>query len=169
MKYVDSKASNQLAEEVDNEFPIRKYAGKATLIVSIIAIIWSLFQLFAAGTGGLDAITLRGWHVLFLLVMVFLLYPARKKPEESLHSPPIIDMIFILMSISALGYLLLNYKDIVLRGGNLFTIDYVFGALGILMIFEAARRVVGNLAILAAIFLLYNFFGHAVPGAFGHS
>ena len=31
-----------------------------------------------------------------------------------------------------------------------------------------ARRVVGNLAALALVFLAYNFFGYLIPGAFGH-
>src|SRR5699024_1894342 len=82
---------------------------------------------------------------------------------------PIIDIIFVVLSIAVFGYLLYNYEAIVLRGGLLETKDYIIGGLGILLIFEAARRVVRNLAILALIFLLYNFFGHLIPGPFGHS
>src|SRR5699024_9091690 len=79
------------------------------------------------------------------------------------------DALPILLSVVALGYLLFNYQEVVLRGGYLMTNDYIFGALGILVVFEAARRVVGNLAILALVFLLYNFLGMYVPGPFGHS
>lgn len=159
----------QLVENVDSEFRFRKYVGKTAVVVSTLAIIWSIFQLIAAGTGALNAITLRGWHILFMLVLVFLLYPARKERSGTLHRPTIVDMICVSLSVLAFGYLLISYKEIVLRGGYLLTIDYVFGAIGIVMIFEAARRVVGNLAILALIFLLYNFFGEIVPGSFGHS
>src|SRR5699024_6325907 len=77
-------------------------------------------------------------------------------------------VLLIVLSVAAMGYLLSNYQDVVLRGGYLMTADYVFGALGILVVFEGARRVVGNLAILALVFLLYNFFGPFVPGPFGH-
>ncbi|MBO0586729.1 TRAP transporter permease [Sporosarcina sp. E16_8] len=159
----------QLVENVDSEFRFRKYVGKTAVVVSTLAIIWSIFQLIAAGTGALNAITLRGWHILFMLVLVFLLYPARKERSGTLRRPTIVDMICVSLSVLAFGYLLISYKEIVLRGGYLLTIDYVFGAIGIVMIFEAARRVVGNLAILALIFLLYNFFGEIVPGSFGHS
>lgn len=147
---------------------LRQYVGKTAVVISAIAIIWSVFQLYTAGTGILDAISLRAWHIIFLLTMVFLLYPARKK-KEVITYPKVIDVICILLSIISFGYFLLNYNDIALRGGFLLTEDYVFGAIGIIMIFEAARRVVGNLAILALIFLLYNFFGNFVPGIFGHS
>src|SRR5699024_841176 len=59
--------------------------------------------------------------------------------------------------------------DVVLCCGYLMINDYIFGDLGILVVFEAALRVVGNLAILALVFLLYNFLGMYVPGPFGHS
>lgn len=164
-----TRENEQLIEENDNEFQVRNYVGKASIIATTIAIIWSIFQLYAASSGTFDAITLRGWHVLFLLVMVFLLYPPFKNTKKEARSLPILDIILILISISAFGYLLLNYQDVVLRGGVLNSIDYLFGAIGILLVFEAARRVVRNLAVLALIFLLFNFFGHLVPGAFGHS
>ncbi|MFS0576630.1 TRAP transporter permease [Sporosarcina sp. 179-K 3D1 HS] len=164
-----AETGEELVEKVDSEMRFRKYVGKTAVVVSAIAVIWSIFQLYAAGTGVLDAITLRGWHLLFVLVMVFLLYPARKKEKAGRTAPTVLDFLFIALSIAALGYLLLNYKTIVLRGGYLVTADYVFGALGILLVFEASRRVVGNLAILALIFLLYTFLGAWVPGMFGHS
>ncbi|BAQ10012.1 TRAP transporter, 4tm/12tm fusion protein [Bacillus sp. OxB-1] len=164
-----TETGEELVEKVDSEMRFRKYVGKTAVIVSAIAVIWSIFQLYAAGTGVLDAITLRGWHLLFVLVMVFLLYPARKKEKAGRVAPTVLDILFIVLSITALGYLLMNYKTIVLRGGYLVTTDYIFGALGILLVFEASRRVVGNLAILALIFLLYTFLGSWIPGLFGHS
>lgn len=161
--------ANQLIERVDSESRVRTYIGKAAKVVMAVAIIWSAFQMYSAAVGNLDAITLRGWHLLFLLIMTFLVYPASKRSKRELKIPPFYDFILILLSIVSIGYLLLQYKAIALRGGYLLTIDYVMGAIGILLVFEAARRVVGNLAILALIFLLYNFFGSYVPGIFGHS
>lgn len=162
-------ATNELIEKADSEFRVKHYAGKAAKVVTGVAVIWSIFQIFTSSSGVFDAMTLRGWHLLFLLVMTFLLYPATKKSKRHIVFPSVIDSILIILSILSIGYVLLNYKAIVLRGGFLITADYVFGAIGILMVFEAARRVVGNLAILALIFLLYNFLGPFIPGTFGHS
>lgn len=156
-------------ENADSEFRVRNYIGKAAKIVTGIAVIWSIFQIFSAGSGVLDAMTLRGWHLLFLLVMTFLLYPATRKSKKRVRHPSLFDATCILLSILSVGYLLFSYKSIVLRGGYLLTPDYIFGGIGIIIIFEAARRVVGNLAILALIFLLYNVFGPFIPGIFGHS
>jgi TRAP transporter 4TM/12TM fusion protein len=155
-------------DKVDSEFRVRTYIGKAAKVLAAILVIWSIFQLFAAGSGVFDAITLRAWHMMFLLVVTFLLYPAGKKGKRTLKFPPVLDLICILLSIASTGYLLVSYQTIVLRGGYLLLPDYIFGAIGILMIFEAARRVVGNLAILALLFFLYNFLGSYIPGIFGH-
>ncbi|SFE53253.1 TRAP transporter permease [Alteribacillus iranensis] len=148
----------------------REYVGKAALAVSVFAVIWSLFQLYSAASGTFDAISLRAWHIIFLLTMAFLLYPAWKKKERSTRKyPAVLDVLLILLTVVSFGYLLINYSNIALRGGYLLPQDYIFGAIGILVIFEAARRVVGNLAVLALVFLLYNFFGNMAPGDFGHS
>ncbi|MBM4763138.1 TRAP transporter permease [Bacillus sp. B15-48] len=151
---------------------VRNYAGKMSLIIVFLSVIWSVFQLYTSGFGILDAMRLRAIHIIFLLIFTFLLYPINKKERKSLSNrinrPPLFDLVLVLLSIISFGYLLVNYSSIALRGGYLVTLDYVFGAIGILLVFEAARRVVGNLAILALIFLLYNFLGVYIPGDFGH-
>ena len=138
-------------------------------IISVIAIIWSIFQLYVSSVGVLDAIKLRTWHILFLITMVFLLYPATKKEKRSRKFVPLYDLVFIALGIGSFGYLLLNYNTVVMRGGYLIPQDYVVATIAIIVVFEAARRVVGNLAILALIFLLYNFLGPFIPGVFGHT
>ena len=150
----------------------RNYIGKMAYIIVFLAVFWSVFQLYTSGTGILDAMRSRAVHIIFLLVFTFLLYPVSKRERNTksiLKRPPIFDLMLILLSIVSFGYLLFNYNTIALRGGYLETPDYIFGAIGILAVFEAARRVVGNLAILALIFLLYNFLGVYIPGNFGHS
>lgn len=165
----ESTTGEELVEKADSEMNFRKYVGKTAILITILTVIWSIFQLYAAGTGVLDAITLRGWHLLFVLTMVFLLYPANKKSKQVKNRPGLLDIALIVISLTTMLYLLINYKTIVLRGGYLETSDYIFGAVGILLVFEAARRIVGNLAILALIFMLYNFIGSWIPGDFGHS
>src|SRR5699024_8669996 len=131
--------------------------------------VWSLFQLYAAGFGAFDAITLRGWHVLFLLVIVFLLYPARKKNIGASKRPSVFDIIFIMLRVVALGYVLFNYQEVVLRGGYLMTKDYLLGSFGIFVLIVAVRRVVGNFAFLALVFLFSKFLGMYVPGTLTYS
>ncbi len=159
----------ELLEEKERELRVRNYFGGMAKIISVIAIIWSIFQLYVNSVGVLDAIKLRTWHILFLITMVFLLYPATKKEKRSRKFVPLYDLVFIALGIGSFGYLLLNYNTVVMRGGYLIPQDYVVATIAIIVVFEAARRVVGNLAILALFFLLYNFLGPFIPGVFGHT
>ncbi|HHW84131.1 MAG TPA: TRAP transporter permease, partial [Actinomycetales bacterium] len=66
-------------------------------------------------------------------------------------------------------YMFLNYADLVRRGGRPETLDVVVGALLVVLVIEAARRVTGwALPILAIAFMLYALFGRNLPGIFRH-
>src|SRR5690606_28509792 len=124
----------ELLEKHDSEYRVRHYTGKFALFVSVFAIIWSIFQLYFSSQGSLDAIRLRSWHVIFLLIMAFMLYPGFKRERRKRRLPSLWDFICIIGTIASFGYLLNNFTDIVRRGGYLLPIDYVFGAIGILII-----------------------------------
>ncbi|EGL82911.1 TRAP transporter, 4TM/12TM fusion protein [Caldalkalibacillus thermarum TA2.A1] len=160
--------TEQTLQKYDSDSRIRQYVGIMAFIITALAVIWGLFQLYVSSFGVLDAIILRSWHIMFLLIMTFLLFPARKNADYSLHRPTWWDGVCVLAGVSSFGYLIFHYKDIALRGGYLLPIDYFFGVLGILVLFEAARRTVKSLAILAAVFLIYNFAGSYLPGILGH-
>lgn len=150
---------------------IREYVGPMVRIIAIFSIIWSLFELFESSYGIMEAIKMRAWYFGFLAIAIFITFPARKKDKKTRKLPTIWDFICIAATIASVGYLLLNYNAYVLdRGGLHVTMDYYFGAVGILVAFEAARRAAGGIMTgLAAVFLLYNFFGEYIPGVFGHS
>ncbi len=163
-----SKKRDKGIKNHDNEEKTRHYIGRFSILIACLAVIWSCFQLYAAGTGALDAIRLRATHIIFLLILTFLLFPIHKKSPLKVRVPPVVDIALIALSIFSYGYLIANYNEIVMRGGYLYTLDYIVGAIAIILIFEAGRRVVGNLAVLALVFLLYNFMGPMIPGDFGH-
>ncbi|ABR46867.1 TRAP transporter, 4TM/12TM fusion protein [Alkaliphilus metalliredigens QYMF] len=160
--------AKEILEKNEDVYKVRVYLGSFSKVVTIIAVFWSLFQLYATGFGVFDAIRLRAWHIIFLFTMAFLLYPTYSKEKKVRSVPPIWDIVCIALSIGSFGYLLLNYQNIVLRGGYLLPMDYIIASVAILLVFEVSRRVVKNLAVLAAIFFLYNFLGQYIPGAFGH-
>lgn len=145
----------------------RLYSGPMAKIVLVIAVIWSLFQIYISSFGIMDAVKARACFFGFLAVMIFLLIPARKEYGQTRNLPTVWDWVCIASAIVSVGFLLFNYDDYVETGIHI-PADFWFGGLGILVAFEAARRAAGNvMTILAAIFLLYNFFGQYIPGTFG--
>ena len=164
------RRAQQLLEEKDSEARTRTYTGPAGVCVTVLLCVWTLFQLyFSTGLGAISAINLRAVHCIFLLVFTFLLYPAYKKERRSRRFPPVWDMALILLSVFSFGYLILNYTRVAQNAGRVSDFELVIAAVALALVFEAARRASGNLAVLAAVFLAYNWFGQFLPGRLGHN
>ncbi|QQE81369.1 TRAP transporter permease [Alicyclobacillus sp. SO9] len=133
-------------------------------IITVLSVIWALFQVYVSSVGVMETIKTRVWFFGFLVVMIFLLFPASKKERSDRRLPTWWDMLLIAASIVTVVYFLYRY-DIYAASGMHNHLDYVFGTLGVVITFEAARRAAGTvLTILALVFLLYNFLGQYVPG-----
>lgn len=148
---------------------MRTYTGKAKAAITVLMVFWVLFQLWFSTFGIISAVSLRAFHCLFLLLFAFLLYPPLKKQDGKLDRPAIVDFILIAVAFFVFGYLIIKYTQIARSGGRINTFQMWVAFLGILVVFEAGRRISKNLAILALIFLAYNFLGKFIPGYLGHN
>ena len=148
---------------------MRTYSGKTNTAITALMIIWVLFQLWFSTFGIISAVNLRAIHSLFLLLFAFLLFPSCRKQGENLSRPQILDVILIALAFLAFGYLIFSYTDVARSGGRINTFQMCIAVLGILVVFEAGRRTSRNLAILAAVFFAYNFFGRYINGYLGHN
>ncbi|MDA8227864.1 MAG: TRAP transporter permease [Desulfitobacterium hafniense] len=160
----------EFLEKYDKESQFRKFMPrtKLALLVSAIAVSFSLFHLWVAGFGALEAIKLRSVHLTFVMVLIFLLYPAHRKGMR--NKPGIMDWAMVALSMVTGLYMVFANESLAMRGGLPITRDYIMGALGILVVLEAGRRALGKeLPILGVLFLLYAYFGEYIPGTFGHS
>ena len=158
-----------LLEEKDSESRLRTYSGPAGIAITVLLCAWTVFQLYFSTFGVISAINLRAFHCIFLLTFTFLLYPAFKKQKRARKFPPIVDLILILAAVFTFGYLITHYTEIARNGGRINKYEIWIAAVAILLVFEASRRTSPNLAILAAVFLAYNFFGKFIPGQLGHN
>lgn len=145
----------------------RKVVGSGAKVIALIAISFSLFQVFTAMFGSLDSHLQRAVHLSFGLVLVYLLYPTRRKWSRSkLHW---FDIVLAMLAAVMPLYIVIYYQQLVLRAGAITAIDMVVGAIGVVLVLEAARRVVGwPIVIVAGAFLAYAFAGPSIPGAFAH-
>ncbi|MCP8615829.1 TRAP transporter permease [Salirhabdus salicampi] len=139
------------------------------ILISIVAIGMSSFHLYTAYFGSLEGMLQRSVHLLFALVLIFLIYPIRKKGFSKLdHS----RWIFIVVSVMSILYIFINYDRITTRWwgvSEVYTLDILFGFALILLILEATRRSLGlPLVFVAVAFLLYGFYGSSMPGVFSH-
>ena len=151
----------QLVDIEEKNLNSRKYIGIFGKIVVLLAVIWTIFQLYMSTIGIMDAVKFRAWHLGSLLLFSFIFYPATKKSVGTRKLPTILDIVCILLSVFVIFYFLFTYDSFVReRAGENTTLDIYVGILALILLFEASRRVVGvGLTLIALFFLSYNFFG----------
>lgn len=165
------KSEVKLAEDVlkkyDKESDTMEYTGFMAKIVAAIAIAFSIFQLYTAILGVLDAQLQRGVHLGFGLALVFLLYPTCK--SWSRHKLHPFDLLLAVLGAAAPAYIIYEYQNLVLRAGTVSDMDLAVGIIGIILVIEAARRVVGiPMVCVVLVFIAYAFAGPYMPGVLAH-
>ena len=153
-------------EKFDKESAFRNRLPKGlNTLIGVVLIVFSLFQLYST-VFTLPVQQLRPIHLGFVLFLVYLLYPAKR--DLSKDSIPWYDWVLALLSLACMLYLPFNYAYIVRNVGNLSPVDVTVGVIGMLLLFEACRRVVGlPILIIVCLFLAYAFFGSVIPGIYG--
>ncbi len=146
----------------------RNLSGWALKCVIFSAIAFSAYQLIVAGFSPLSSLVTRAFHVGFLLLLTFMLYPMvqRAKPQIGI---PAYDWILALTGFGLAFYHWVFEADLIQRAGDPTTTDLLVGAVVVLLVFEAARRILGlALPIVCGMFLLYGLFGQHLPGELAH-
>src|SRR5450759_1980798 len=155
-------------EEFQEHGHTRNLGGWALKTVTGAAIAFSAYQLIVAGFSPLTSMVTRALHVGFLLLITFLLYPAlqRAKPQTRI---PWYDWVLALAGFGLAFYHWIFEADLIQRSGDPTMTDLVVGAIVVVLVFEAARRILGlALPIVCGLFLLYGLFGQYLPGDLAH-
>ncbi len=167
----DQKYAQEILKAESGDIRVLRHHEK--LLVGAVAIGWSLFQLSLAGFLVLDSTKTRAIHLAFALALVYLLVPCVKHPKKRLRffsvidRIPLIDYMFSLAGILCALYIVFDYSGIAMRAGVPLTRDLVIGTILVLLLLEAARRVIGPaLSIIAILFSTYAFLGPHLPYLF---
>lgn len=160
-----------LAEEVkkkfDKESDTMQYTGLMAKIVSALAITFSVFQLYTAIFGVLDAQLQRAVHLGFALSLSYLLYPTRKSWSRTKIHP--LDLLLAVLAAASPAYICIFYQELAMRSGITTPADLALGLMGLLLVVEATRRVVGiPMVVVVLVFLTYAFVGPYMPGVLAH-
>ncbi|MEQ9638171.1 MAG: TRAP transporter permease [Devosia marina] len=162
--------ADALAHQSDEDFSEGLPPGFGPGIPGTIAfgtaIAFALFTLWTAAYGTLPSQVVRAMHVGFLLLLTFGLVAnlvAKTVPAKAFF-----------WALGVAGFLTgiynwVFYADLIRRTGFLTTWDLIVGTSAVVLVFEAARRILGwPLALIAGIFLAYCFFGQHLPAPLIH-
>ena len=175
---IDKKIENKIKEDLS---PTRNLTGFHLKLVAIIAITWSLFQLWYASPfpfwlnfGMFKGLPARAIHLGFALLLAFLIFPYARGKKVNF-----IDILIAIIGAVCCLYIYVFYDQLVDRGGILLKINFydnftipielILGIIGILILLEATRRVIGvPLVVIAVCFLLFSYFGQYAPDIISH-
>lgn len=163
----EQERAEAVLKKYDRESNTMQYTRLMAKIVSALAITFSVFQLYTAIFGVLDAQLQRAVHLGFGLALSYLLYPALDSWSRQTIHP--LDVILAVLGAAAPAYIVYEYQNLVLRAAMPTELDIVVGVTGILLVIEAARRVVGiPMVCVVLAFLAYAFAGPYMPGVLAH-
>ena len=129
----DKERAEAVLKKYDKDSDTMEYKGIMAKIVSAIAITFSIFQLYTATFGVLDAQLQRAVHLGFGLALVYLLYPTRKSWSRTKLHP--FDLLLAILGAAAPAYILIEYNQLVMRSGLVTTPALVVGILVLLLAF----------------------------------
>lgn len=155
----NTKSNNSLAE----------LAGKVIFVMGLAA---ACFHLYTSATGILEAYKMRTTHLMFLLPMAFLIFPASKKGKFS--KPGLLDFVWFAVVLAAMVYLSqIAYNRLLLRipfVSPLTALDYAVALFLIVAVLEATRRVAGwGMVVVCLVAMAYAFFGKYLHGRLRHT
>lgn len=147
---------------------MRKLTGTAKSIVYVYVVLVGLFHIYTSVFGNFEAYLQRSLHLSMILPLAFVLWPLYKKgPSDRV---PWYDALLAVLSFAPGIYIVANYWSItsrIVQVDPLTQTQIVLGILLMVLLLEAARRVVGlPISIIALVAILYMAFGKYIPGLF---
>ena len=155
-------------KKYDRESNQRTWTGKPGLVVKTIIVAFSLWCIYVTLFATfLEEIRLTSFMALIIL-MGFLIYPARKGDNRENYMPWY-DIIMMILGTGAFLYYTFHANAIILQGTRFQPYQIVIGIIGILALVEVTRRCVGvPILCVAFFFVVYALsFGLTNPEFFG--
>ena len=163
---VSAEALRKAEEYVQQEEGAgNRLTGTAGMIVTGLAVVMTLFHLYAA----YDIVPtqeLRYIHVAFVLLLSFLLFPLASRFRNKIQW---FDVIPAVAGIAIICYALYGGDDFTDRAAVPERWDVILGGIFILLVLEAARRTTGPIMpIVAILFIAYAMLGPHLPPPWTH-
>jgi len=136
---------------------MRSLKGWGKIAILIWGTAASLLHLYTSGYGTFEPRTQRGLHLLLLLPLIYILFPATKKSPK--NRPSLLDAIASSFCFLGPAYIVWNAERLNFRMvgmDEILTIEVVLGTILVLLVVEACRRALSRwMAITIGISIFY--------------
>ena len=146
-----------LLEELEPESAIRTLRGPGGVLATVLAAGLALYGLYWV-VALIDTRVYRTSFLLVVLVLTFLLYPARRAGRS--RAPTAIDWTLIIAALVVLAWPIVDRSAFPYRAATPSALDLTLGAAAILLVLEGTRRTGGwILPLTGGLFVLYAYVG----------
>ena len=150
--------TEELIAHFDRESNVRHFTGFADILIKGLLLLFAAYVFWVTLIGNLPEQVRRCVFLGVLVFIGYMLYPIRKGMTKRINYIPWYD--FVLGSVGALSffYFVANFQAIIGRAVMLKPVDVVVGIIGIIILAELCRRVVGlPILVVASGFIIYAF------------
>ncbi len=148
-----------IMEKYDRESNTRHYEGKPQKAVNYLLAAFSLFAVYINLFANWEERLRRAAFVGLVVALIFIVFPARKgHGKRRTNHIPWYDILLGVLGSGSFFYFVANFQQIIQRATRITDFQIVVGVIGILVLVEACRRVVGlPILVVAGSFVVYAF------------
>jgi TRAP transporter 4TM/12TM fusion protein len=147
-----------LMAEYDRESNTRHYSGVPRVVIRYMLAAFALYVFYMNLISVWPEQIRRASFVGLIIFMAFTLYPAKKKSAKRVNFVPWYDVVLGLIGAACFFYYVVNFEALAIKATRIGQVDVIVGIIGVLIIAEVCRRVVGlPILVVAAAFVIYAF------------
>ena len=146
----------------DRESNVRRFTGVRSIIITTLLILFAAYVFWFTILGNLPEQVRRTSFVACLMFLGFLIYPARKGMTKRENYIPWYDFVLAIAGAGSFLYYSFNFQEIIFRATMIRPQDVYIGLIGMVILAELCRRVVG----LPILFVAGGFVTYAVVNGY---
>lgn len=150
--------ADEVMRKYDRESNTRIWEGIPKIVVTAFMVVFSVYCLLMTLLSTEQAEARLARFVAFVIVVGFIMYPARKSHHKVNHIPWY-DIVLMLLGFGSFMYFAFNVTDILMMGARIDPLLVILGIVGLLVLIELCRRCVGlPIIIVVACLVIYAFY-----------
>jgi TRAP-type uncharacterized transport system fused permease subunit len=109
---ISEEALKEAAKFIEEEEgPFRRLRGKKEILITVLAVAMSIIHLYAS-VGVIMTQFLRGIHVMFVLLLTFLVFPPSKRFKDRILW---CDFVLAFLGVVAIAHMLIDFEEFIYR------------------------------------------------------
>lgn len=149
----------EIMKKYDRESNVRLYEGVPKKVLKYLLALFSLLMVYMNLFANWDERVRRASFVGLIIIFAFLVYPAKKGAGGSRKNHvPWYDIVLMILGSGSFFYYVVNFSTIIKHATRISQLEVILGVIGVLVLVEACRRVVGiPILCVATCFVIYAF------------